>query len=50
MVKFQLSSNIELKRNIKKKNHIHKRIKNKRKPISNKLNDDGCNFYSFLND
>jgi len=50
MVKSQISSNIELKRKIEMKNHIHKRIKNKRKPISNEVNDDGCNFYSFLND
>ena len=50
MIKSQISLNIELKRKIEMKNHIHKRIKNKRKPIFNELNDDGCNFYSFLND
>jgi len=47
MVKSQISSNIELKIKIKIKKLNSQ--KNKKKN-SNELNDDGCNFYSFLND
>jgi len=47
MVKSQISSNIELKIKIKIKKLNSQKNK---KTISNELNDDGCNFYSFLND